>query len=285
MKSSEAHTIQWVRLYAIGAVLLAALIAGWAISSSILSSPDLLIQDVEVQGLQYLTQDDVLQIADLDQPKSTLKVQNEDVIARLHASPWIRAVTLERPRRETLRIVIEEATPRVIVAAPALMLADASGTIIDHLVAMYEDLPLLTGATRTIDDDGTPEYPPIDHRLLALSRGLGGTPIERELDTAIDVAIVRDAVRILDAWKDLPQTRRWPIDELGWDAAEGFTLWMAKRVEVKLGHRDFESALQRTHAALHAAQDAPRALTRVDVRSPSRAVVRFDVQASEEGAP
>lgn len=285
MTPSEAQTIQWVRAYAIGAVLLAALIAGWATSSSILASPDLLIQNVEVQGTKYLTHEDVLQIAGLDQPKSTLKVQNEDVLARLQSSPWIRSVTLERPRRETLRIVIKEASPQVIVATPSLMLADATGTIIDHQVPMYEHLPLLTGATRTLNKNGSAEQPAFDQHLLALSRGLGGTPLERELEHAIDVAIVRDAVRILDAWKKLPQTRRWPINELAWEPSEGFTLFVAKHIEIKLGRRDFVPALDRAHAAIYAAHELPRTITHIDVRSPARAVVRFDVQNAKEDDP
>src|SRR5699024_6464015 len=100
--------------YAILAILLAALVAGWALSSSILASPSLLIEAVEVKGLVYLNKDDVLQRADLDQPKSTLKVQNEEVLARLLADPWIDQVQLQRPRREVLRIVIQEAKPRVV---------------------------------------------------------------------------------------------------------------------------------------------------------------------------
>lgn len=278
MKLGDAHTVRWVRLYAIGAVLLAALIAGWALSSSILASPELLLQDVEVHGLRYLSKEDVLRIADLDQPKSTLKVKNERVLTRLQQHAWIRTVDLERPRRETLRIVIEEATPRVIVATPSLMLADASGIVIDHVVPMYSDLPLLTGATRKIGEREDAAKNPADSHLLALSRSLGGAAIERELEEAIDVAIVRDAVRVLDLWKQLPHARTSPIVELAWDAAQGFTLWLDGAVVIKLGHRDFESALARAHVALQRAKDAKMPLARIDVRAPHRAVLRFDVE-------
>src|SRR5690625_1143604 len=278
MKRGDAHIVRWVRVYAIGAVLLAAMIACWALSSSILNSPELLIQEVEVRGLRYLTQEDVLKIADLHQPKSTLKVHNDEVLQRLGQSRWIRSVELERPRRETLRIILEEATPRVIVATPSLMLADAQGTIIDAVVPMYQDLPLLTGATRTIVAEKKPVPAAPDRHLLALSRSLGGTPIERELEEAVDAAVVRDAVQILDIWEALPRTQAWPIEEFAWDAAEGFTLRVAHQVSVKIGHRNFEDALKRAHVAFESAADTSAKIVRIDVRSPSRAVVRFDVQ-------
>lgn len=283
MKPQDAHTMRWVRAYAILAILLAALVAGWALSSSILASPSLLIEAVEVKGLVYLNKDDVLQRADLDQPKSTLKVQNEEVLARLLADPWIDQVQLQRPRREVLGIVIQEAKPRVVIATPTLMLADASGTVIDHVVPMYEDLPLLTGATRKLEDRDTPEKTGVDDSFLALSRGMGGTPVDQELEEAVDKAIVRDAVGVLDAWRDLKQHRAWPIDELSWDAGDGFTVWLDGRVELKLGHRNFEERLQRAISALEMAEDETYPLTRIDVRSAQRAVVRFDVQDDPEG--
>lgn len=283
MSAQDAHTMRWVRAYAVLAILLAALIAGWALSSSILASPSLLIDEVEVQGLVYLQKEDVLQRADLDQPKSTLKVQNEEVLARLMADPWIDNVQLQRPRREVLRIVIKEATPRVIVATPDLMLADAQGTVIDHVVSMYEDLPLLTGATRKLEEKDGEQKSNVDENLLALSRSLGGTPVEQDLEEAVDKAITRDAVEILDAWTEMKQHRTWPIDELSWDAAEGFTAWLDGRVELKLGHRDFEERLHRAISALEMDADDTYPLTRIDVRSPQRAVVRFDVSEGSEG--
>lgn len=280
MKGRAQHPMRWVRGYAIVAVLLAALIAGWGISASILSSPELLIRDVEIQGLKYLSEQDVLKRADLDQPKSTLKVQSDKVVALLQNDPWIRSVQLQRPRREVLRIVIQEATPRVIVATPTLMLADERGEVIDHVVPMYEDLPLLIGATRKQSPAEDEVHALLDQRTLALSRGMGGAAIESDLDEALDVEVVRYAVNVLDLWEQHGLHRQWPIQELGWDAAEGFTPWIGDDVELKLGHRDFEERVERARAALEDDPEVLKNLVRVDVRPNARAILRFSVTSS-----
>lgn len=284
MKGRAQHTMRWVRGYAVAAVLLAALIAGWGLSASILSSPELLVREVEIQGLIYLSEERVLARAELDRPKSTLNVQSERVVALLQQDPWIRSVQVKRPRREVLRIVIEESTPRVIVATPTLMLADEGGQVIDHVVSMYEHLPLLTGATRKLSAAEDEISAHFDRRTLALSRGMGGAALENDLDEALDLEVVRYAVNVLDLWEEFIQNERWPIHELGWDAAEGFTLWIGEGVELKLGHRDFEKRVERARGALDIDSDLLEDLARVDVRPNARAVLRFAVASSAANA-
>lgn len=283
MKGATQHPMRWIRAYAVVAVLLAALVAGWALSASILSSPELLIREVEIDGLVYLSDEDVLARASLDRPTSTLKVQRDIVVARLQNDPWIRSVQLQRPRREKLRIVIEESTPRLIVATPTLMLADAQGKIIDDVVPMYEHLPLLTGATRKQPAKDTGANNNFDPRLLALSRGLGGATVDDELEEALDVDVVRDAVYVLDTWKKYAQHTPWTIQEVLWNPAEGFTLWLSQGVELTLGHREFDARLQRASIALDIDTEAIDTLVRVDVRPSARAVLRFDVATPTAG--
>lgn len=280
MNGQAQQPMRWVRVYAVVAVLVAALIAGWGISASILSSPELLIREVEIQGLNYLSEERVLQRAELDRPQSTLNVQSDRVVALLQNDPWIRSVQLQRPRREVLRIVIEEAVPRVIVATPTLMLADERGHVIDDVVPLYEHLPLLVGATRKLTPAEGEASALFDQRTLALSRGMGGTAIENDLDEALDLEVVRYAVNVLDLWEEFAQHRRWPIRELGWDAAEGFTLWIGEDVELKLGHRDFRERVARARGALAIDPDVLERLVCVDVRPHARAVLRFGAPSS-----
>lgn len=274
MNQPRAVEMRRLRFVAILAVFIAAILAGWAISTSMRSSKQLLIQRVDIEGLNHLQREDVLALAELDTPKSTLNVQKRWMEARLRTSPWIDHVEVHQPGRESLTIRITEAVPRVIVATPQLMVASEQGQIIDQLTPRYNTLPLVTGASRKLPSDEAREA--IDPETYALSRGLGSA-LSHDFDfDVVDVGVVRDAVRLIDGWQALDKEQRWGVKEVSWEAAEGFAMVVGDGVDLVVGSRDFDQRLRHAHSALMTADHArSAAVERIDVRPDQRAVLRF----------
>lgn len=277
MKRGSEHDARLVRTFAVVALLIAAVVAGWALSVSMLSSRELLIKQIDIEGLDHLRREEVLALAGLDRPRSTFNVVRTETAERLLTSAWIRSVEIKRPGREILRIELQEAIPRLIVAAPELVLVDEEGRAIDQISARYEGLPLLTGASRKIPSSEDREQ--VDPETLALSLGLGGPFAEAFDMEVVDGGVVRDAVKLVDTWATLHSSAAWPIRELGWHAAEGFTMVVGGQVEILLGHRDYAERLARADAAFKSAHAQLARLERMDVRPKARAILRFSDSA------
>jgi len=275
MKLGGEQGAKLVRTVAVVAFLIAAAVGGWAMSRAMLGSKDLLVKEIQVVGHSHLQRDEVLTLAGLDRPKSTLQLNKEAVRARLLANPWVQSAEVLRPGREIVRIELVESIPRLILAAPHLVLVDAEGRVIDRASPAYEHLPLLTGASRKLPSKS--DEAQVDPQTLELSRGLGGALVQDFSHEIVDGGVVRDAVSMVDVWQQLDEAKAWPVIELSWDPAEGFTMVVGTDVDVDivLGHQELKGRLLRAYASLEAAHTQTDRLERVDVRPSARAVLRF----------
>lgn len=267
-----------LRAAIIVAIFAAAAVAGWAFAQSMRSAKALLVHTVNIHGIDHLQRDEVLELAGLNVPRSSLKVDREELETLLLQSAWIDAVDVARPGRGIIDLTIHEARPRVVVAAPHLVVADAEGKIIGAATSRYDDLPLVTGAARHIPSDAQREE--LDPDTLALTRGLGGA-LSREFEQGIiDGGVVRDAVRLMDLWTSADRESRWDVVELSWAPSDGFSMVLDGDIEVRVGNRDHAERVARAYAALAATPDASRVeLRRIDTRPDRRAVLRFNAPA------
>lgn len=271
-------TLARVRVAIVVAIFAGAVIAGWAFTQSMRSSKALLVHTVNIEGIDHLERDDVLALAGLDVPRNALNIDRKELETRLLLSPWIDAVEVERPGRGIIDLTIHEAQPRVVVAAPHLVVADAEGKVIGAASPRYNDLPLVTGAARHVPSDAQREA--LDPETLALTRGLGGALTREFEEGIIDGGVVRDAVRLTDLWAAADRQRRWQVVELGWVPADGFAMVLDGDIEVRVGNRDHAERVARAYAALAATPEASIAeLRRIDARPDRRAVLRFDAPA------
>lgn len=128
--------------------------------------PAFAVSEVEVVGLNHLSQGTVLERAAL-QGQNLLAVSVEEVEAALTRDPWVRGVDLQRqlPGRVVLRM--EEREPAVVwEVAKRRFLVDRDGTVLEETRGA-SDLPLIR------DLDGQAPTPgdkkPVDAVALAIT--------------------------------------------------------------------------------------------------------------------
>lgn len=73
------------------------------------------IRDIEVEGVENLSTAEVLKAADVSDGTTLLRVDTEGITQRLRELSWIEDVRVTRALPSTLRIVVEERTPAVLV--------------------------------------------------------------------------------------------------------------------------------------------------------------------------
>lgn len=277
MSKNQEKGKELVRAYTIAAILIAALVGGWAIASAITSSPELLIHHVEVEGLQHLTENDVLAQAGLDKPTNVLNVNLQDVSHKLQENPWIRSVQLQKRGRDSLHIGIQEVTPRLIVATPTPMLADEQANIIDTLRAPYEHLPLLTGAMQSVSSDAEEDILSIEERKMHLLAAGDAVHAENHHQRqTIDQDVIREALALLDQWAIYDRAQQWPIREIGWDNAEGFSVVVGHQLEIMLGRQQLHQSISKAWRVLRAQDTHKNQWARLDVRAHRRAVLTYE---------
>lgn len=284
MTNRRASDERLVRLAIVVAVCAMAIVSGWAVAGRLRSSRELLVREVRVEGNHYLSEADVRALAGFERPRSTVDLDRELVIARMQRSPWVVASDVQRPGRDIVVLSIVEAVPRVVVAAPHLLLVDATGRVIDRATERDRALPLLTGAARLVPQGV--ESDALDPESAELARSLGEPVTAENHAVVVDGGVVREAVSALDAWNALAPTPDAHVREIAWSAAEGLTLILVSGVELKLGDRDKEQRLRRARVALREASAASShgVVQRIDVRGDRQAVVRFaaPLNASDE---
>lgn len=219
------------------AVLVALLVAG---ALAIERSPLVELAEVEVVGVERLSEDDVRLAAALPLGTSTLRLDLAAADRRVEELPWVRSADIRRRDPLTVRISIEERRPVMTVAAAGRrVLVDADGMVMGEGGA--ESLPVLALATGPIPRPGDElTRHPAAWNALAVYTGLPG-PLR-------------------------PQVQR--VDAVGPDEAE---LVLRSGTRVRFGRADRLDEKARTLGALLDELDVPART--IDVRAPSNPVI------------
>lgn len=201
------RSLRWI----VPAMILAGA-AAWT-NQWLMTADALKVRDVVVEGTVRLSPADVEVLVGGLRGENILRVDFDDYVARLKASPWIADVTLVRTLPATVRIHIVERTPIALARmGQSLHLVDATGVVIAEYTPAYRDLdlPIVDGLT----DGAGPVPPSVDPARAALAHALitafEGQPELRSRLSQIDVEDALDAVVMVDddpAWLHLGHDR------------------------------------------------------------------------------
>lgn len=201
------------------------------------------LQQVEVQGANFLRYDDVLAAAGVDVGQNLLDLRMGELEDRLADNPWVAGVTLKRELPDRLLITIREREPKFwIQKGEQLFFADAQGQVIAPLgTNMFKALPMLQL------DEGAADQLEIFHKFSTRARALHAAFDPRQAawvhvgrDRSIELYIEsRDLTVSLDAgdwelnlhclrraWSDL--VRRGEHDQVRALSAHGAKVWVTK---------------------------------------------------------
>ena len=103
-----------VRVF-IGIGIIVALIGGWA---ALYNSPAFTIQNVEVEGVEHLTADEMSQLANVPTDTTLLRVDTETIRNRLKQTAWVEDVVVTRKFPDTIKITVTEREIEAIVEIP-----------------------------------------------------------------------------------------------------------------------------------------------------------------------
>ena len=103
-----------VRIF-IGIGIIVALIGGWA---ALYNSPAFTIQNVEVEGVEHLTADEMSQLANVPTDTTLLRVDTETIRNRLKQTAWVEDATVTRKFPDTIKITVTEREIKAIVEIP-----------------------------------------------------------------------------------------------------------------------------------------------------------------------
>ncbi|MBP3867119.1 MAG: FtsQ-type POTRA domain-containing protein [Eggerthellaceae bacterium] len=113
-RAKESSRRYLVRIFiAIGVIV--ALIAGWA---ALYNSPAFSIEDVQVEGVEHLTAEEMSQLANVPSDTTLLRVDTETIRSRLMQTAWVADASVTRVFPSTLKITVTEREIEAIVEIP-----------------------------------------------------------------------------------------------------------------------------------------------------------------------
>ncbi|NTU89516.1 MAG: FtsQ-type POTRA domain-containing protein, partial [Actinobacteria bacterium] len=81
-------------------------------------SPLFTVESVSVTGESYLTEQEILDLADVPDDATLLRFDKKDVLARLEENPWIEDATIKRKLFSGLELRISERVFAALVQVP-----------------------------------------------------------------------------------------------------------------------------------------------------------------------
>lgn len=179
------------------------------------SNDAFLIRAVTVSGNQFVSREQILDVADIDLSKDIFAIDTDEIEVRILTHPMIDQVSVRRFLPATLKIKVHERTLLAALAGSEIAAVDYDGTIVyNYPAAAIYDLPVITG-----------------FRMQAETHGVK-KPKEPEL--------LDDAFRILRQLKEDDIILYHEISELHFSPAVGLILYFKRsNLPVILGRDDF----------------------------------------------
>ena len=110
-KSSRRYLMRFIII--IGVVV--ALLAGWA---ALYNSPAFSIENVQVNGVEHLTNDEVSQLANIPAGATLLRIDTDAIADRMKQTAWVEDAQVKRVFPNTLEIDVTERAVQAIVEIP-----------------------------------------------------------------------------------------------------------------------------------------------------------------------
>ena len=227
----------YLKVPAIAAMVLTALVAVYLASHFLLTSPSMALQhsaQVELAGNKYVSRTAVLEIFSSDRGRSALRIPLEERRKQLEALPWVEQVVVRRALPNRIEVELVERVPVAFLRqGNELALADAHGVILDRPVEGEFHFPVVTGINAVMPEDAR------DRRMQMFASFLHGIDAARtgasEMVSEVDV---QDATDLKATLQGLPPAGGTLAGENpAWSEADGPLL-------VYFGDRDFQQRYQ-----------------------------------------
>lgn len=134
------------RVISASIILVLLAVAGWRVKSYLQGSAHFKIDNVEVSGNQYLTEEEVLRLAGIE-GQNIFGVRLSEVSRRIESHPRVLRATIWRQPPEQLLIKVLERSPVALLSlSNGLQEVDGFGVILPMNPRMVDfDLPVITG--------------------------------------------------------------------------------------------------------------------------------------------
>lgn len=232
----RASRVAW--WLALGAVLVLSPLASlhW-----FLTAPRFAVAQVEVRGLQRLSEAEVRAAAGIEAGQNLFGLEAEAVALRLRRLPQVKRVDVIRSLPNRVTLLVEERRPFALaVRAGELLWLDEQGTVLGPEVrAVIPELPVITGLGRGNPDD----------------------------DARAAVALLRTMLRAASSLAGR-------LSEIDAGRGDGPVLYTVDGIEVRLGVEGWEDRLGRLEGVLAQLQAEGEAVESIDLRFRDQVVLK-----------
>ena len=116
----------------------------------------LTLAKISVEGTHYLSEDQVMQAAQVPLGQNMFKLDLDDISAKVKQLNWVNRVFVERRLPQSLLISVQERKPEALLDNGSLYAVDRDGRILSPSNALTgEDLPVISGLSFGPDAVGT----------------------------------------------------------------------------------------------------------------------------------
>lgn len=183
----------WIlRGAAVGVVLLALLYGAYLGVGRLVALESLSVRNITVEGCQKTSPDSIVVLSGVSKGEPLLKVNLEEIRARVLRHPSVRDATVVRELPDTLRISVKERSPVAAVMGHEFALVDDEGVVIERTPFYPEGYPLVTGAVASVQPGRqvVDAFPAL--KVLSQLKGSGLVDADRisELTTGTDTVKV-----------------------------------------------------------------------------------------------
>lgn len=185
------------------------------------------VTEVHVAGNLHASEATIRHLADLRPGTHLFTVDLNEIASKVERHPWVARVEVRRMLPSRVEVVVEEHQPAMLMALDRLWLVDADGQPFKQARGEQLDFPILTG---------------LETQLTKTRPDLAR-------------AVVRGALRILDATEGHPKVGPATISELRFAERLGFIVVTRNGSELIVGFDDPSAALERLDRLVRAGLD------------------------------
>jgi len=222
LRNAASRIIPAIGLFIAMAALPVVIQSTWQYLSA---SPVFVLTNIEVEGNQGLSAEDILEIAKTYAGENLLDTDVSGIRKDIMATGWAQDVEIIKELPNTLRIILKEHIPAATLLASGLSMIDENGRIFRTIVAGEKiPRPVITG----IQNPDDPQQSRLLERALAI-RGLYKQAGLLEFDQ---------------------------LSEISHEYARGFSITTEEyRMVAHLGHKHHNQSIRRLRFAVHDAID------------------------------
>lgn len=237
------------------ALILPALVwGGYEGYTALTTTERLAIETIKITGANRVSEDDIYDLAGIDEGDNILSFKAEAVAENLKKNPWIKEARVSRSLPATVNIEISEREPMALVKLDAIYVMDSTGVVFKRYSSEDAlDLPVITGLTMDgLKNDGGA----LEEGMLRLVKTLRG----------------RAGFNLAD------------VSEIHADGIFGLSVYtLEEGVRLELGVKDFEAKLGAFERIRNTRGGSLNGIEAMDLNNYREVVVKFTANAVKEG--